>query len=136
MKSIDDAGQKCWMLVDDNEDILMMMSSLFENLTGARVECHNSPESALAAFRATPAAYELVVTDYEMLGMTGIELCHRMKSWNHDQKIILATGSGYFTKEGAQAAGFNALLRKPFPLSDLVTALADAGVSEEMLFSA
>ena len=48
---------KRWMLVDDNEEFLMMISAMVENLTGATIECHNLPISALAAFMAEPEAY-------------------------------------------------------------------------------
>jgi two-component system cell cycle sensor histidine kinase/response regulator CckA len=128
----EDGEPKRWMLVDDNEDILLVISALVEKLTGARTECHNSPESALAAFTAAPEAYELVITDYEMPGMTGIELCRRLRLLAPEQKVILATGSGYFTKEAARIAGFCAFLRKPFPLTALKAALAEAGMGRRM----
>ena len=128
---IDATGPKRWMLVDDNEEILMMISSLAMNLTNATMECHNSPESALAAYTADPDAYEVVITDYEMPRMTGIELCRLIQSVAPQQRVILATGSGYFTPGAARAAGFSALLHKPFPFSALVTALVEAGFEVE-----
>jgi len=119
-----------WMLVDDNEDILMMLSAMLENLTGKTVECYDTPQSALAAFEATPEQYELVITDFEMPRMDGVELCRRMRAISPEQKIFLATGSGFFTKEGAQQAGFSALLNKPFPMSVLQAAVAETFSSD------
>src|SRR5579863_317164 len=81
--------EKAWLLVDDNEEILTTISALLETLTGATVECHSSAGSALAAFTAAPGRYELIVTDYEMPGMNGVELCRRLKAVAPDQKIIL-----------------------------------------------
>ena len=114
-----------WMIVDDNEDILRVMSAVLENLTRAEIECYNSPPSALAAFIRSPASYELVITDFEMPGMDGVELCRRLHAVNPEQKIFLATGSGFFTDAAARHAGFSALLNKPFPLSVLKAALAE-----------
>lgn len=124
-----------WMLVDDNEDILMMLSAMLENLTGNTVECYDTPQSALAAFSAAPELYELVITDFEMPGMDGVELCRRMRAIAPEQKIFLATGSGYFTEEGARHAGFSALLNKPFPLPLLRAALAGAFADQPEKFS-
>lgn len=114
-----------WMLVDDNKDILLMLSAVLENLTSAKIECYNSPQSALRAFIQSPDSYELIITDYEMPGMDGVELCRRLHSISPAQKIFLATGSGFFTDTAARRAGFSALLNKPFPLSDLKVALVE-----------
>jgi len=117
-----------WMLVDDNKDILMMLSAMLEHHTAAAIECHNSPQSALAAFAAEPCAYEVVITDFEMPGMDGVELCRQLLAHSPAQKIILATGSGYFSESATQHAGFAALLNKPFPLTSLQRALEVADI--------
>lgn len=114
-----------WMLVDDNEDILMMVSLMLEALTGATIERYNNPQAALAAFTAAPEQYELVITDFEMPEMNGLQLCQRLLAIAPAQKIFLATGSGYFTAAAARRAGFSALLNKPFPMSTLQAALAE-----------
>ena len=120
-----------WMIVDDDEQILLLLAGVIKHLTNAEVECYNSPAAALAAFRATPGKYELVITDFEMPEMDGVELCRRMRAIEPGQEIFLATGSGFFTEEAAYQAGFAALLNKPFPLSALHAALAGAGLEAE-----
>ncbi len=124
-----------WMIVDDNEDILRMMSAVLENFTSAEIECCNSPQSALAAFIRSPDSYELVITDFEMPGMDGVELCRRLHTISPAQKIFLATGSGFFTEAAARHAGFSALLNKPFPLTALKAALAENFLQREENFS-
>ena len=119
---------KRWMLVDDNADVLSLVAALVENLTDAKVECFNSPLAALAALADAPDKYEVVITDYEMPGMDGVELCRRLREISPAQKIILATGSGFFTGPAARHAGFSGLLNKPFPLETLRAVLAGAGV--------
>lgn len=119
---------KRWMLVDDNSDILRMLAAVIGNLTDAEIECHEAPGPALAAFAAAPEQYELVITDYEMPGMDGVELCRRLRAISPAQKILLATGSGFFTEAAARHAGFCALLNKPFPAATLREALVEAGV--------
>jgi len=113
-----------WMLVDDNENILLMLSAILGSLTAATIECYATPQAALAAFREAPGSYELVITDFEMPGMDGVALCRQLRVLSPAQKIILATGSGFFTEAAAIHAGFSALLDKPFPLPQLKAALS------------
>ena len=124
---------KHWMLVDDNVSVLELVSALVENLTDAPVEKFISPQLALAALAEAPEKYAVVITDFEMPGMDGVELCRRMLELAPKQKIILATGSGFFTKAAAQHAGFSGLLNKPFPIEALVATLIEAGVEMGLL---
>jgi CheY-like chemotaxis protein len=130
-ESVTPAGDRRWLVVDDNENILLMLSAALEGLTDARVECHNSPQSALAAFTEAPDKYELVITDYEMPGMDGVEFCRRLREISPSQRVFLATGSGFFTGAAARRAGFAALLNKPFPLSRLTQALSENSLLNE-----
>lgn len=123
MNSFTNSTRTRWMIVDDNADILLMLSAVLENFTSAEIESHDSPQSALAAFIQSPDSYELVLTDFEMPGMDGAELCRRLHTISPAQKIFLATGSGFFTEAAARHAGFSALLNKPFPLAELQAAL-------------
>jgi len=121
-----------WMIVDDNEQMLLMLSAVLKEMSSAEIECYRSPAAALAAFTAEPGKYELVVTDFEMPEMDGAELARRLRALSLSLHIFLATGSGQFTEETAYDAGFNALLIKPFPVSELHAALAAAGLDREM----
>ncbi len=117
-------NQRVWMLVDDDEAILQMLPSLLRTVMDVQIECFSRPQAALAAFLDAPERYELVITDFQMPGMNGMELCREVLAVSPAQKIFLITGSGFFTKRAAQLAGFSALLDKPFPLSALRATLA------------
>ena len=93
-----------WMIVDDNADILRMMSAVLKRVTGAVVEIFDSPRAALTAFDSAPEKYALVITDFQMPEMDGVELCRRMRAQVPAQKIFLATGSGFFTEAAARRA--------------------------------
>ena len=122
---------KRWMLVDDNEKVLLLSSIMIEHLTGAPVECHNSPTSALKAFVAAPKTYQVVVTDYDMPEMNGVELCRQMREVMPEQKIFLATGNEIFSQARIQSAGFSALLRKPYTVTVLEAAIIQAGLKAQ-----
>ena len=119
------------MLVDDNAELLRMLAELVEQFTDAVIETHSSPLTALGAFGAAPEKYELVITDFEMPYMNGVELCRRLRAISSGQKVFLATGSGYFSESGAKHLGFSALLHKPFPMMALAGALAAVGLAHE-----
>ncbi len=120
-----------WMIVDDNKDILALMRAVVGRLSDAELECFDSPQAALAAFTAAPERFQLVLTDLEMPGMNGIELCRLMRELSPSLKILLATGSGIVSADAAAQMGFRGLLHKPFPLSALRNALKSAGIFEK-----
>ena len=117
-----------WMIVDDNEDILWLMREMAASFSNAEIVCFNSPQAALAAFKSEPESFELVITDFEMPEMNGVELCHRLRAILPTVKILLATGSGVISEEAARDEGFCGLLHKPFPFASLQRALAAAGM--------
>lgn len=120
--------QPYFMVVDDNSDILNVMRAMLTWITDAPVECFSSPAEALAAFQAAPRKYAFVITDFEMPGMTGAELCRHLREISPGLKVLLATGSGIASHSAVTAMGFCGLLRKPFMIRDVENALANAGI--------
>ena len=113
---------KHWMFVDDDEGALSLMREIVAKLGMTQVECFKNPRQALAAFKAAPDSYELVITDLGMPEMDGFELSHHMFAIAPKVKIILMTGS-HVSEEVAAAHGFCGLLHKPFPFTVLRGAL-------------
>jgi DNA-binding NtrC family response regulator len=116
-----------WMIVDDNEDVLAVMREIMARFSDAEIVCFNSPQAALAAFQAAPENFQLVITDFEMPGMNGVELRRCIHAISPAVKILLATGSGVMSEEAVAREGFCGLLRKPFPFAALRRALEGAG---------
>jgi CheY-like chemotaxis protein len=107
-------GDKRWMLVDDDEGALAFMRAVVSKLGVAHIECFTSAEDALEAFKAAPESYELIITDYQMTGMDGVELSRRLFAIAPKIKILLMTGSHLFNDEVAAREGFSGFLKKPF----------------------
>ena len=112
------------LYVDDEEAIIFLMKRLLER-KGFRVSGYTDPQQALAAVRANPGQFDLAVTDYNMPGMTGLEVALELKQIRGDMPVVMA--SGYITEElraKAPAAGVRELIYKPNTVDDLCEAVA------------
>ena len=112
------------LYVDDEESLILLMQRLLER-QGYRFSGYTDPREALAAVRANPEQFDLVVTDYNMPYLSGLELASALKEMRVDLPIVLA--SGYITEElraKAPAAGIRELIYKPNTVDDLCEAVA------------
>jgi|SRR5215469_5147026 len=111
-----------WIVVDNDKETLETVSSLLGTLTKAEICPFRSALGALEAFVAAPGIYELVVTDFSMPEMNGVDLRRHLHALDPSLKVFLITGSG-LSEETARRSGFCGLLRKPFSLNALKQAL-------------
>ncbi len=97
------------LLVDDNKHGLAARKAVLEEL-GHRVTPAADAEEALEHFRRTP--FDLVVTDFRMPGMNGIELIRELRALRPEVPVILI--SGYTEALGLTEAstGADAVLAK------------------------
>ncbi|MBS0468324.1 MAG: response regulator, partial [Proteobacteria bacterium] len=78
------------------------------------------PHEATDALRAAPERYDLLVTDYNMPGYSGLDLVRAARAIRPDLPVALA--SGYVTPDIEQAAlaeGARALIHKPNDVAEL-----------------
>jgi len=112
------------LYVDDDESIVFLMTRLLER-QGYRVSGYTDAREALAAVGAQPDAFNLAVTDYNMPGMSGLELARALREIRADLPVAVA--SGYITEElRAQApdAGVRELIYKPNTADELCAVVA------------
>jgi CheY-like chemotaxis protein len=84
------------LLVDDNRDGLLVRKSLLQEL-GYRVQSACNGEEGLKLFESSNP--DVVVTDFKMPRMDGLELIRRIRTANPNARIILLSGF-------AEALGF------------------------------
>jgi two-component system cell cycle sensor histidine kinase/response regulator CckA len=112
------SGQ-CVMYVDDDEALVFLVKRLLTR-KGYRVVTFTDPLQALAALRDDRSACDLLVTDYNMPGYSGVDLLREVKALMPALPVALA--SGYVTPEierDAVAAGARALIHKPNDVDEL-----------------
>lgn len=107
------------LLVDDEEPLLTIGQELLEHL-GYKVVAKASSKEALTTFEAQPDRFNLVITDYTMPKMNGVEFAKALLRVRPDIPIILCTGySDVISAEQAKSLGIKEFLMKPFAFREL-----------------
>ena len=112
------------MVVDDERALLALAEETLAEL-GYEPVGFDSSAAALAAFRAEPERFDLIITDEAMPDRTGTELAREIMQCRADIPIILVSGlGGTQLAKAAAASGVSELLRKPLQRRDLAESLA------------
>ncbi len=107
------------LFVDDEPSLVRIWKATLEQF-GYRVTTCGDGRGALEVFRASPDAFDLVVTDQTMPEMTGDALVRELRRLRADIPIILCSGSSHgLTEETARSLGVEAFLTKPIARLDL-----------------
>jgi len=107
------------LYVDDDEAMVFLVIRMLEGL-GYRVSGYGRAEAALAAVRAHPGDFDLAVTDFNMPGLSGLEVAQELARIRADLPVVIT--SGYITEElsaAARAAGVRHLVYKPNTVDEL-----------------
>jgi CheY-like chemotaxis protein len=110
--------------VDDDEVMLLMVERLLKR-RGFEVTCYSEPAALLQRLRAFPGELDIVVSDFNMPGMSGVELAQGLREFAKDLPVIVS--SGYISEElraSARQAGVSALLEKEDTLERLAPLIA------------
>jgi CheY-like chemotaxis protein len=109
------------LLVDDQRDILRLLHSTLDTLKIKELEIIEAPSGEEALLEVGRRRIDLLVTDYLLPGITGIELMHKMRVRAPDVRVILITGmSDRKAREEMLNAGAVAIFDKPIPLADFL----------------
>lgn len=116
------AGRRI-LLVDDDESLLYLATRLLER-QGFEVSDFPSGEDALAALRADPSGFDLLVSDYNMPGMSGLDLARKARALRADLPVVVVSGFiDEKLREQAGAAGVWELVFKADTVEDFCDAL-------------
>ena len=79
------------LYVDDDEVMAVMVEGLLTSI-GYRATVQGRPAKAVAAVRAKPQAYDVVVTDFNMPGMSGLDVVRELATIRPDLPVIISSG--------------------------------------------
>jgi two-component system, response regulator, stage 0 sporulation protein F len=109
------------MVVEDEHALQMILGNYFERL-GNRVFITDNGSEAFEEFRRKN--YDIVISDYDVSGITGIELSARIKEINEDTLTVLLSG---WPLDPKGYTGFiDLFMAKPFNIEDLIKGIARA----------
>ena len=111
------------LVVDDDDASLRAMATVVGEL-GHPCRTAKDAEQALAEFERCPAG--IVLSDWGLPGMSGLELCHALKLRSPHVYFVLATAHDQVSLlEGVQG-GVDDFLRKPIDVDELIVRLGAA----------
>jgi len=111
------------LIVEDQREISRLLRSALETLE-VELEVVEIPSGEEAILDSSRNKVDLLVSDYLLPGMTGIELMHKVHKYHPQAKIILVTGQTdpRIRREVAEA-GADAFFIKPIPMADFLDAV-------------
>ena len=111
------------LLVDDDEAVRTVIGEQLRDV-GADVEIAGSGEAALEIGSRAEATFDVILSDFAMPGMNGLETIRAIRKKLPSIRAVLMTG--YADDEVLDAhEDRTVLVRKPTTLNDLVAVLAD-----------
>ena len=117
-------NEKKLLLVDDDESYLNIVKKILTKM-GYAAEVAASSKEALKILEKEN--FPLIITDLDMPGLDGVELCKQIKE--KDSKLIVYALSGYITEydtENLEKSGFDGYLSKPAKIEVLKQAIEGA----------
>jgi CheY-like chemotaxis protein len=111
------------LLVDDQRDILKLLHSTLETLSH-ELDIIEAPSGEEALLEASRSKIDLLVADYRLPGITGVELMHKVRSRYPDVRVILITGvTDRKARDEMLNAGAVAVFDKPISMTDFLDAV-------------
>jgi signal transduction histidine kinase/ActR/RegA family two-component response regulator len=117
------------LYLDDDGIMPMMVEALLQR-SGYVVQCFADPAAALASLRSRPDDFDVIVTDYNMPGLSGLDVIRAVHRIRPDMPTVLTSG---FVSDDlraqARSLGVGAVLEKQNTLDGLASAIQHATVA-------
>lgn len=119
--AVSDAAAKLSVLVVEDDRICIQLIQDQLSVLGIRsVELVDTAEAALERFSAK--AFDVVMTDLNLPGKSGLELARELKARKNRTKVVLCTADVTISKEARSL--FDDVILKPSSLDDVANALS------------
>ena len=111
------------LVLDDEEALLLVTRRLLTRL-GHRVEGFGQPAAALARFHEDPGAFDLVITDFNMPGQSGLAIAAEIFRLRPGLPVLLVSGKVTDDlRRRARELGIREVLTKPVAFDELTAAV-------------
>lgn len=116
---MNDAGPRL-LIVDDADEARAVLAIALGTIPGVQIESARSAEEALARWAVEP--FDLLVTDFRMRGMSGIELLSTLRErglWPSRGALIISGETDPDLPRRALECGAAAFFSKPFSAGEV-----------------
>ena len=109
------------LLVDDQRDILRLLRSTLDTLKNKDIKIFEAQSGEEALLESTRHKIDMLVTDYKLPGMSGVELMHKIRARHTDVKVVFITGmTDSRMRDEMLNTGAFAIFDKPIPIADFL----------------
>jgi len=107
------------------EDNKVVADAVRETLETAGWEVETYPDGAVALTKIMgPTHYDLLLFDYDLPGVSGIELVQQARNLSHRRDMPIIVLSAALGEAASREAGANKFLHKPEDISSLVETIS------------
>lgn len=111
------------LIVEDHREVSHLLRTSLETLEHP-LEIVEIPSGEEAILDASRKRVDLLVADYRLPGISGIELMHKVKQYHPQAKVILITGlADPKVRKQVAEAGADSFFLKPVPIADFLDAV-------------
>lgn len=109
------------IIVEPDRNLKKILVAVFESL-GNRVYAFENGLEALNEFKREPS--DIVITDYDITGINGIELAAKVKEFNETTATVILSGWSFDEMSSYQNVA-DSIMPKPFKLNDLINNISE-----------
>lgn len=109
------------LLVDDQRDILRLLRSTLETLKNKNIQIYEAQSGEEAMLESSRHKIDMLITDYKLPGMSGVELMHKVRARHSEVKVIFITGmTDKKMRDDMLNSGAFGIFDKPIPMADFL----------------
>ncbi len=116
-------GNERILLVEDDAPLAVVEKELLEEL-GYKVTSIKSGVEALEIIKTVPDRFDIIITDFTMPKMTGVQLTKKIRAAGATYPVILCTGYGEVISDPeAKELGIGDIIKKPIELDKIAKSI-------------
>ena len=112
------------LCLDDEPRILGIYEGMFRTMDGVNVVTAANGKEGLALFETAPEDYGLILTDYEMPEMDGLEFLRHIRVFEQPPRVMLSGRVDADLQRRVRTLGAEGVIAKPFT-SEFVRTVAE-----------